>query len=225
MAIGLPCHRNPLTRYGWQQPRHMRVRTWKASRKDVGMNCHQQHSGAEVPWVGVFTGAGEAQSLPQCFQIHGCPAFSRKACVEKAGHLWQLSRALGSGEAENPCFQSWNTLLLFHPPFWCVQCGGMLSYVQLLRIDLDSRTVLYHLFHNIYYLFSWSFFSQSQFSLPAKTRLDLSKIQIIQIPGKVPFMLQHLVMLCQMFSFWLKSLTSMSCRKRVRVARNMCRAL
>lgn len=68
-------------------------KTWKDPRKDVGMTCHQQHSGAVVE--GVYWGRGS----PGLLTVHPdlrLPTkpgpFSRKASVEKAGHFLQLSR-------------------------------------------------------------------------------------------------------------------------------------
>lgn len=56
---------------------------------------------------GMFSGAGEAQSFPQHFQVCGCPEVNSKGSVENAEHLLEAQpRPLGSDKAEKPSLQS-----------------------------------------------------------------------------------------------------------------------
>lgn len=113
-------------------------------------------------WVVTSSAVGDEGSLLG----KGKPGTSRSGFpqikVPSAGkQVWKrlaisggLEGALGSGEAAKPCLQSWNTLLLFLPHFWGVQCEGVLSYVTLLRMDLDTRVAWSNLFNYVQPFFS-----------------------------------------------------------------------
>lgn len=78
----------------WQQPRHMRVRTWGDPRKDLGMGCLQKHS--QAVGEGLVCWTSGSPDLPTVLPYLWLPKnqglFSRKPHIQKAGHFWQLRR-------------------------------------------------------------------------------------------------------------------------------------
>lgn len=143
----------------------------------------------------MFSGAGEAQSSPQRFQVCGCPQVNRKGSVEKAEQFLEAQQGHW-GQAKQKNQISRPEISFCFPPLLFSGCSGRTSQA-LLGMNLHPRPVTSNLFNSVQLFLSKSFSPKNQSSLPAKSRLIVYWIGpspgVIQLPGKIPLILQCLL--------------------------------